>query len=248
MTDAILFAAAFLAGALNSVLGGGSFISFPALIFAGVTPLVANATNALALWPAGLASAAGYAKDIDVPRRTLIPLICASSIGGIGGALLLLYTPEKKFVELVPYLMLAATLIFTFGKSLASKIKTEHARSIVFGCVLQAVIAVYGGYFGGGMGILMLASFHLMGMHHVHAMNGLRSILGGTINGVAVIAFVAAGAIAWRPAIIMAAAATLGGYLGAIVARRIDPAVVRLLVTVLAWVMTAYFMYETWVR
>lgn len=244
MNDAVLFVAAFLAGTLNSVLGGGSFISFPALVFAGVAPRIANATNALALWPAGVASAIGYAKDIDIPRRTLIAYALASAVGAIGGALLLLYTPERAFVVLVPWLMLAATLIFTFGRAIAARLKSEHARSLALGVALQFAIAVYGGYFGGGMGILMLAAFAVLGMENMHGMNGLRSILSATINGVAVIVFVAAGAIAWQPAILMATGASLGGYLGAIGARRIDPRFIRALVTVLAWGMTAYFIYD----
>lgn len=239
--SALLFVASFFAGALNSVLGGGSFISFPALIFAGVPPRIANATNALSLWPAGVASALGYAKDIDVPRAQIVNLAIASTIGALAGAILLLVTPESSFVQLMPFLMLGATLIFTFGKRLAVIARSFGAGHAVFGLIVQALIAVYGGYFGGGMGILMLAGFAILGMDNMHAMNGLRSILGAVINGVAMVAFVVAGAIAWEPAIIMSVGATLGGYLGAVGARRVDPKHVRVFVTILAWGMTLYF-------
>jgi hypothetical protein len=241
----VLFATGFLAGVLNSVLGGGSFISFPALIFAGVPPVRANATNALAQWTSGLTSAAGYARDIDVPPRTAGVLIACSSLGAVAGALLLLYTPESRFLDLVPWLLLTATLIFTFGKRIAA-LNPSKPRSLAFASTLQVGIAVYGGYFGGGMGILMLASFAMMGMPGIHAMNGLRSILGAAINGVAVVAFVIAGAIEWGPAILMAIASSLGGYLGARIARRIRPEVVKRFVLVLAWAMTAWFMLDAY--
>ncbi len=241
LKSTLLFCASFLAGVLNSVLGGGSFISFPALIFAGVPPRIANATNAVSLWPAGVASAIGYAKDIEVPRNQIVHLAAASTIGAMGGALLLLLTPEASFVQLMPFLMLGATLIFTFGKKIAAFARGFGAGHAAFGLIVQTLIAVYGGYFGGGMGVLMLAGFAILGMDNVHSMNGLRSILGAVINGVAMIAFVAAGAVAWEPAIIMSLGASLGGYLGARVARRVDPKLVRTLVTILAWGMTLYF-------
>src|SRR5262249_17623758 len=160
--------------------------------------LIANATNALALWPSAGAAAIGYARDIDTPRRLMIGLTIMSLIGAIAGALLLLLTPEARFAEAVPWIMLAATLIFTFGRRL---IGPPRPRPFAIALAIQLIVAIYGGYFGGGMGILMLAAFALAGMENIHAMNGLRSILAAIINGTAVIAFVAAGKIAWIPAI-----------------------------------------------
>ena len=239
-----LFFAAALGGALNSVAGGGSFIAFPALLFAGVPPVVANATNTVALWPAGLASAFAYRHDLPGPRSTLIVLSCASFVGGIAGAVLLLKTSETTFVHLLPWLLLVATVLFTAGGSAhRSPPRGEHAspRALAAVAVAQTLIALYGGYFGGGMGILMLATLSLIGMTNIHAMNALKTILGAIINGVAVIAFVVADAVAWRPGSVMIVGGILGGYAGASLARRIAPARVKRFVGIVAWAMTAYF-------
>lgn len=244
---ALLAGAGFLAGILNSVLGGGTFISFPALIFAGTPALVANATNALALWPAGLAAAVGYSGAVDVKTRSTIALVIASALGAIVGALLLLLTPEARFVAIVPWLLLFGTMVFTFGGYAVNRLRAKAwSPSLGASAFVQFLIAVYGGYFGGGMGILMLASFAVLGMDDIHAMNGLRSILAAIINGVAVIAFAIAGKIAWGPALVLAVAASLGGYLGARTARRIDPAHVRKFVLLLAWAMTTYFLLDAY--
>jgi uncharacterized membrane protein YfcA len=143
----------------------------------------------------------------------------------------------------VPWLLLGATLIFTFGKRI-SALHPVRPRSLTCGLALMAGIAIYGGYFGGGIGILMLASFGMLGMHHIHAMNGLRSILAAAINGVSVIAFVVAGAIDWEAGTVMAIAASCGGYFGARVARGVRPAAVRSVVLALSWGMTAWFMFN----
>lgn len=240
----LLFVASLLAGALNSVAGGGSFLSFPALLFAGVPPVVANATNAIALWPAGIASGIAYRRDLKVPRATLLVLGGASLAGGLAGALLLLKTPEATFVRLLPWLLLAATLLFTFGPRLAKRARGDGAAgaaALVVTALVQVGIAIYGGYFGGGMGILMLAAMSILGMREIHAMNALKAVLGVLINGVAVAAFVASGAVAWGPGIVMIAGGTLGGYAGAAIARRISAAWVRRFVLGVAWSMTAYF-------
>jgi uncharacterized membrane protein YfcA len=241
---ALLFAAAFLAGALNSVAGGGSFISFPALLFAGVAPVTANATNTVAVWPAGLASAFAYRRELVQPRAVLVTLGAASLIGGLAGSVLLLRTRESTFVALIPWLLLAATLVFTFGGALTKKVVARGAvagPALGAAALVQLVISVYGGYFGGGMGIMMLATLALMGMTAIHEMNALKMLLGVLINGVAVVAFVVAGAVAWTPGIVMIVAATLGGYAGAAIARKLDPKWVRRFVLLVAWGMTAYF-------
>ncbi len=240
----LLFVASVLAGALNSVAGGGSFISFPALLFAGVSPIAANATNAIALWPAGIASGVAYRKELRVPRRTLIALGLASLAGGLAGALLLLRTPDATFLRQLPWLLLVATLLFTAGPSLAKRLHRQGdaaAGAVVVTALIQIVIGVYGGYFGGGMGILMLAAMAILGMQDIHTMNGLKAILGVLINGIAVVAFVIDGAVAWRPGVVMIAGGTLGGYAGASIARRLSPVWVRRFVLVVAWGMTAYF-------
>jgi uncharacterized protein len=248
---ALLFGAAFLAGALNSVAGGGSFISFPALLFAGVSPVMANATNTVGVWPGGVASAYAYRKDLQQPRAVLLALSAASFVGGGIGALLLLETRESTFVRLIPWLLLAASTVFTLGGKIAAKLRARasggESRFALAGVTLfQLVISVYGGYFGAGMGILMLAALSMMGMTNIHAMNGLKTILSTLINGVAVVAFIIAGAVAWGPAVVMIVGGTAGGFLGAKVARKVAPSSVRKLVLVVAWGMTIYFFVKTY--
>ena len=254
----IVFVAATLAGALNSVAGGGSFISFPALLFTGVPPVAANATNSVALWPAGVASAFAYRKEMRQSRGHMIALSTASFVGGAIGAILLLKTNDTTFVKLIPYLLLLATAVFTFGGMVAKKLraraasnqssssgsKSDGSMALGWGTVVQLVISLYGGYFGGGMGIMMLATFSLMGMTDMHAMNGLKTLLGTMINGVAVLAFIVAGAVAWGPGVIMVAGGTLGGYVGAAFARKMDPVWVRRFVLAVAWGMTVYFFFK----
>jgi uncharacterized membrane protein YfcA len=253
----IVLVAATFAGALNSVAGGGSFISFPALLFTGVPPVAANATNAVALWPAGVASAFAYRKEMRQSRAHMIALSTASFVGGGVGAILLLMTNDTTFVKLIPYLLLLATAVFTFGGMVAKKLRARAAShksgegekgdgsiALGWGTVVQLVISLYGGYFGGGMGIMMLATFSLMGMTDMHAMNGLKTLLGTMINGVAVLAFIVAGAVAWGPGVIMVVGGTLGGYVGAAFARKMDPIWVRRFVLVIAWGMTVYFFFK----
>jgi uncharacterized membrane protein YfcA len=226
------------------VAGGGSFISFPALLFAGIAPVVANATNSVALWPAGVASAVAYRKDLDTPRQVVVALGAASLVGGLAGALLLLRTPDATFVKQLPWLLLVATLLFTLGPAVSKRLggaRTDSRGALALATAAQLGIAIYGGYFGGGMGILMLAAMSLMGMTQIHTMNGLKAILGVLINGIAVATFVINGAVAWRPGSVMIAGGLLGGYAGAALARKIAPKWVRRFVGIVAWGMTAYF-------
>ncbi len=185
-----LFVAGILGGALNAVAGGGSFIAFPALLVVGVPPIPANATNALALWTGVTASGGAYRNRLDVPRRVLLPLLITSFIGGVTGAFLLLLTPAHTFMRVLPWLMLGATLLFIFGRKLAGSRASSvghdaTAAAIVGASVFELGVAVYGGYFGGGVGIVNLAMLAAVGMTDIHAMNALKSILGIAINGVA---------------------------------------------------------------
>jgi uncharacterized membrane protein YfcA len=180
----------------------------------------------------------------------LVLLSVASLIGGTAGALLLLKTSESAFVHLIPWLLLVATSLFTFGKRVTSRFsgKSDDAspRALAAVAVAQTVIALYGGYFGGGMGILMLATLSLIGMTDIHAMNALKTILGAIINGAAVVLFVLAHAVDWRPGGVMVVGGIVGGYVGAAVARKIDPKRVRSFVLVVAWAMTVYFFAKTY--
>jgi uncharacterized protein len=243
-----LFVAAVLGGTLNSVAGGGSFITFPTLLFAGVLPINANATSTVALWPGSVASAGGYRYSLNVKRPLLLTLGAASLLGGILGARLLLLTPQKTFLQLVPYLLLVATLLFAFGGHITARLPKRTSlderlspRSLAPLAAVQLVIAIYGGFFGGGIGILMLAAFALMGMEHIHSMNALKNILASCINGVAVVMFIQAGVIAWPQAAVMIVGAITGGYGAAIIARTIDPRLVRRFVIAVGLIMTVYF-------
>ena len=180
--------AGVLGGALNAVAGGGSFVAFPALLFVGVPPIPANATNALALWTGVTASGGAYRNRLDVPRRVLVPLLATSVVGGLIGAWLLLKTPAHTFMRVLPWLMLGATLLFVFGKKLAGGRKSSVGHdattaAIVGASVFELAVAVYGGYFGGGVGIVNLAMLAAVGMTDIHAMNALKSVLGIAING-----------------------------------------------------------------
>jgi uncharacterized membrane protein YfcA len=247
----LLFFAGVLGGALNSVAGGGSFIAFPALLFTGVPPIPANATNTIALWTAAAASGGAYRKQLDVPRRVMIPLLTASLIGGLAGAILLLKTPAHTFMRVLPWLTLGATLLFAFGRKLAGRRKSvleqEASGAALAGATLfQLGVAVYGGYFGGGMGIVMLAMLATLGMTDIHAMNALKSVMGFVINGVAVVAFIVAGAVYWKQGIIMIAGGIAGGYLGAHYALKIPQAWIRVFVVLVGAGMTVYFFWKSY--
>jgi uncharacterized protein len=252
-TILFLFLAGVLGGALNSVAGGGSFIAFPALLFTGVPPIPANATNTIALWTAAAASGGAYRKQLDVPRRVMIPLLAASLIGGLIGALLLLKTPAQTFMRVLPWLTLGATLLFAFGKKLAggrqSVLEHDHETStaaLAGTTLFQLCVAVYGGYFGGGMGIVMLAMLAVLGMTNIHAMNALKSVLGFVINGIAVVTFIVARAVYWKHGIVMIIGGIVGGYLGAHYALKISPVWIRMFVVLVGAGMTVYFFWKSY--
>ncbi|MGA8270348.1 MAG: sulfite exporter TauE/SafE family protein [Candidatus Sulfotelmatobacter sp.] len=241
-----LFFAGVLGGALNSVAGGGSFIAFPALLFTGVPPIPANATNTIALWTGAAASGGAYRSRLNVPRRVMVPLLTASLIGGLVGALLLLKTPAHTFMRVLPWLTLGATLLFAFGKKLAgsrgSVIEHDTTSGMLIGATFfQLIVAVYGGYFGGGMGIVMLAMLAALGMTDIHAMNALKSVMGFVINGIAVVTFVVAKAVYWKHGAAMIAGGILGGYFGAHYALKLPQAWVRVFVVLVGAGMTVYF-------
>ena len=247
----VLFIAAILGGTLNSVAGGGSFITFPTLLFTGVLPITANATSTVALWPGSVASTGAYREELAKQERSrLLVLGGTSLIGGVLGAILLLRTSQTTFVQLVPYLLLMATLLFAFSGPITNRLRRRNIETKKTGtswsgligiALLQLVIAVYGGYFGGGIGILMLATLGLMGMENIHEMNALKTLLTSFINGVAVITFIIAGAVVWVPAIVMVIGAIIGGYGGAYFARQIEPRWVRIFVILVGLGLSIYF-------
>lgn len=247
-----LFIAAMIGGAINSVAGGGSLIAFPALVLFGVDRIVANATNTAALWPGTIGSAWAYRHDLKPMRQLLIALLIPSFVGGVLGAFLLTSTPPELFGRIVPLLVLFATLIFAardvFNRIASRSIEAMRRadeghvsnRARVWGILFQLFVATYGGYFGAGIGILMLASLSLMGLQDIHRMNALKVALAFVINGVALVIFAASGLVDWPLAILMGAGGLLGGYLGARYAKRVNQKYLRAFVVVMGLVATAY--------
>lgn len=241
LTLVLLMAAAFASGILNAIAGGGAFITFTALLFAGVPPVAANASSTVALFPGQAASAWSYREDIrGVEEVSVKAFVALSLVGGLLGALLLLVTPNAVFADLVPWLLLFATALFALGTFApnATKALRLGGRGVL---VAQFLISIYGGYFGGGIGFLMLAALTMFGMTNIHAMNGLRILLATLMNAAAVAAFVAAGAVSWPETLAMAAAAVAGGFAGAIGAKRVKPKVLKSLVVAIGTVLTLYF-------
>jgi uncharacterized membrane protein YfcA len=241
----VIFVAGVLAGAINSIAGGGTLISFPALVWIGRDPIIANATNAVALWPGSLSAAVGYRRELSTVRRWLLLLVLPSLAGGALGAWLLLRTPTSTFERLVPFLILGATLLLAAQEAVTSRLgvvarahENPTTTWVTFVFVFQFLVGVYGGYFGAGMGILMLAALGLIGLTDMHQMNGLKNVLAVCINGIAAIYFALSKAVIWRDVLIMTVGAILGGYVGARIARRLGRTFVRRSVVVIGLVMT----------
>jgi uncharacterized membrane protein YfcA len=278
-----LFLAAFLAGTLNAVAGGGSFISFPALLFSGIAPIPANATNTAAVWPGTVASSVAYRNAFSAEaRRLLPPLMVTGVFGGLLGARILLLTPQTTFMRIVPWLLLGATLIFAFSGRLSARMherlrrraaaraaatspasaasasaaenasasslnssaaaKDHRPRSLFYiGLFLALAISMYIGYFGAGVGILVLALLAFLGMDDIHAMNAVKSLVVSLVNLVALVTFIIARVIVWPQAILMLVGASLGGYGGAYFAQKMNPQHIRYVVIVTGFAMSAYF-------
>jgi uncharacterized protein len=240
----IIFVAALLAGAVNSIAGGGTLLSFPALLWIGRDPIMANATNSVALLPGSLAGMVGFRKELGQGPRWLLLLMLPSFAGAAVGAYILMHTSSRTFERLVPFLILGATLLLAFQEVITSRLRIagrvhEPTRGwIAFVFVFQFFVGLYGGYFGAGMGILMLAALGLIGLTDLHQMNGLKNLLAICINGIAAVYFAMSGAILWRDGILMAVAAIIGGYLGARVARKLGRGFVRGAVVAIGVIMT----------
>jgi len=231
------------------VAGSCRFVAFPALLFTGVSAIPANATNTLALWVGTTASGGAYPQKLHIPRRILIPLLITSLIGGLAGALLLIHTPAQTFLRVLPWLLLGATLLFAFGKHLTGKISAgithDASNSSVAGAsIFELLVAVYGGYFGGGIGIMNLAMLAVLGMSDIHAMNKLKVRLGSVINGVATVTFIVTKAIVWPQAIVMTAGSVLGGYSTAHFAQKLPQSWIKIFVIVVGTAMTLYFFWR----
>lgn len=237
----LLILAGYFAGVLNTIAGGGSFLTFPALVYAGIPPIAANATSAVAVLPGYLGGTLGFRRELKtLDRAMLIRLSLIGLAGGISGALLLLITPAAVFDIAVPFLLLGATLLFAFGNRLMSLLR-RSGRPLPMAPGLL-VVAIYGGYFNGGLGIMLLAQFAAAGMQELNLMNGLKNLLSFVLSSISVVAFAVAGIVEWPQALIMMLAATLGGYSGAGIARALPVRVVRGIVIGVGLVMTLVFL------
>lgn len=226
----VIFGAAFIAGMMNSVAGGGTLVTFPALIWIGIDSKAANVTSTVALWPGSLSGMVGFRRELRDSRRWMLLLTPSSIVGGLIGALLLLRTPSETFASIVPYLILFATILFAAGEPISRLLRrnnketdaNESSRAWWIGAaVFQLFSAIYGGYFGAGNGIVMLAVLGLMGLNDIHQMNGLKNYFAMCINAIATVYFILWGPVKWGAAIVMAAGAIAGGYGGAGIARKL---------------------------
>jgi hypothetical protein len=238
----LLFGTGLLAGAMNAAAGGGSFVTLPALVFAGVPSVSANASSTVALFPGSLASAWAYRDDFKpFDGVSMRAMLLVSLAGGLSGALLLLLTPQRAFDAIVPWLLLAGTLAFAFGGQLSARLRQRVRIGPVTLLCCQFVLGTYGGYFGGAVGIMTMAVWSLIGHSDIKAMNAAKTLLVGTMNSIAVLCFILANKVWWTQTCIMLVAAVVGGYGGARVARRLPSYHLRVGISVLNFGMTAVF-------
>jgi uncharacterized protein len=236
----LLILAAFGAGVMNSIAGGGSFLTFPALVFTGVPPISANASSTVALFPGLFASAWAFRKDLTPFRGVSFKALVAVALaGGIAGALLLLSTPERLFDAIIPWLLLASTLVFILApdRSLQQAFRIRPAPFLA----IHFLLGIYTGYFGGAVGLITLAIWRLFGLTDIKAVNPNKILLGALTNTVAVVCFIVAGKILWTPALIMLVGAVAGGYTGARFSRRLSQKAVRGTVIAISIAVTIVF-------
>jgi uncharacterized membrane protein YfcA len=243
-----LVIASFLAGALNAVAGGGSFLSFPALLGVGVLPIQANATNTVALWPGQFTSIAAYWQDLKHNLRLVLPVCSAALVGGLVGAVVLLRTGQATFMALVPWLLLLAAGLFAASGPVSSWLRRNRVSaakpSLAPLWIGVVVVCFYIGYFGAGAGFLMMSVLAVFGIQNIHQVNALKVIATTTANGIAVVTFIVEKQILWKYCLLMMIAAALGGYLGARYSRRMNPQFMRLLVVLIGLGMAAYFFWK----
>lgn len=228
----VAFGAAFGGGGMNALAGGGTILTFPTLLALGIPPVGANVTSAVALWPSGLGGAWGFRREVVEAERWWLWLGIPSAAGGALGAVLLLSLPSEVFAAIAPYLVLAATLIIAFQDRIEQLVqgslgRRQSIRRRVIAIATQLVVATYGGYFGAGLGILVLTALGLFGVGDIHQAEGLKNIFVTAIKGVAVIIFILTAAVVWQAALLMVVGAILGGYLAAAWGHRIDERALR---------------------
>jgi uncharacterized membrane protein YfcA len=245
LTVIVLSAAAFLGGALNALAGGGTLVTFPALLFAGLNPIDANASSVVALFPGTFSSVWAYRRSVfAITEVSVTTFFILSLLGGLLGAILLLFTPTSIFAGLVPWLVLFATIVFAFGHfapvEMIQRVKVGPRAALV----THFVISIYGGYFGGGIGFLLLAALSLFGMRDINAMNGLKMALVGVMTITAIAVFVVADVVRWRETLPMLVSSVIGGYVAAEVAQRLDQRLIKAFIVVLGAVLSVYFFWS----
>jgi uncharacterized membrane protein YfcA len=248
----MMIAAAFAAGIINSIAGGGTLITLPVLIWLGLDPKVANDTSTVALWPGLFGGLFGYRRELRNSSTILRRLGITSVIGGAIGAWLLIWTPSQTFAYLVPFLILFATMLFMAGGSINRRLRLQpivaepRTSWWVGAIVFQFFSSMYGGYFGAGNGILMLAAMGLLGLHDINRANGIKNFLGICINSIAVVSFAVSHLVVWQDALLMAGAALAGGYFGAKMAVRIGQVVIRRAIVAIGFVITFAMLWRLW--
>lgn len=253
---ALIGIAAFAAGAMNAMAGGGTFFSFPALLAVGIPPVTANASNTVALWPASLSGAWAYRREALRHGRWAVVLMILSLVGGLCGGLLLLATSNAAFSKLVPWLLLVATLLFTFSAQVSRLVAWSKQRlgakahsggpGSLGGAFFQLIVAIYGGFFGAGMGILTLAALSIQGYEDMQELNALKNLTSGVNYTVSAVTFMVAGAVSWPHTLVMLVTAFIGGYAGAALARRLPNLWLKRLVIVVGASLTVIYFVKTY--
>jgi uncharacterized membrane protein YfcA len=249
----LLFIAGLFGGMLNSIAGGGTFITFPALLFVGVPPISANATNTFSSCSGYISGAFAFREELRTHKNELPKYILISLLGGVSGAILLLQTPESLFREAIPWLLLFATLLFIFGPKLNSSLRKlgqhhRHASSIgnLLLILILAGACVYGGFFNAGLGIVMLSYLALAGHTNINAMNGLKLLTSTCVSLSAIALFIYNGEIAWLEGTTVLLGTLIGGYIAAHISRQISEVYVRNFVSITSTIITLYFFYDTY--
>jgi uncharacterized membrane protein YfcA len=249
MNFLLLFFAGMLGGGMNALAGGGSFVTLPALIAAGVSPVQANASSTVAIYPGGLASAWTYRHDhvgsiCAIPVKNLLGITIS---GGFAGSLLLLLTPTAAFDLILPWLLLLATLALAFGRHIGAALHRQFRPPTIVILLVQAILGLYGGYFGGAVGLMMLAAWTVLGERDLKALTGPRMFLVSAANSTAVLVFIIAGAVHWPQTLAMLVGSTLGGYAGARIGRTLPARLVRVMTLCFTSAMTAAFFYRAYI-
>ena len=240
-TILLLFVAAFLAGAVNAIAGGGTFLTFGALTVIGMPPITANATSSITQFPGYVTSTLAYRDEIARSWRSAIALSVVSIIGAVGGSLLLLSLDNPSFRAVVPWLLAAATAIFAAGPWLKPRASIERPVNTPASIVAQFFTSIYGGFFGAGMGIMMLAVLGITSGGNYHHLNALKNLLSVLIAAVAIVIFVSGGVVAWPQALVMIPGVALGGYAGVWMARRVPQTAMRVIVVCVGLMLTVYY-------